>query len=170
MIVAKKALSIICMAVLMGCGYQMVGMETHVPPGLTSLAVPTFLNKTFEPGIEIPFTQALLREFVLDRRVKVVDRAQADSILEGVVTGFQIFPVSFNAAGQVVEYQTLVTLDLILKNREGKVIWEERGFTENRWYRASSQALATEANRQAAIQETGVFVAQRLRTRFFYNF
>lgn len=163
-------LPIIGMVLLMGCGYQMVGMETHVPPGLTSIAISTFQNKTFEPGIEIPFTQAFLREFIQDRRVKVADKAQADSILEGVVTSFYIYAISFDLSGFVLEYQTLVTLDLTLKDRTGKVLWEEKGFTETRWFRASSQVLTNEANKQAAIQETGRFVAQRLRGRFFYNF
>ncbi len=170
MIIMKKFLAIICMVLMVGCGYQMVGKETHVPPGLTSIAIPTFQNKTFEPGIEIPFTQAFLREFIQDRRVNVVDRAQADSILEGVVTSFYIYAVSFDSSGFALEYQTVVTLDLTLKDQTGKVLWVEKGFTENRWYRASSQALSNEANKQAAIQETGRFVAQRLRSRFFYNF
>ena len=37
-----KVLLILCMMVFTGCGYQMVGKETHVPPGLNSVAVPTF--------------------------------------------------------------------------------------------------------------------------------
>jgi len=170
MLLVKKTLSVITMILLMGCGYQMVGKETHLPPGITSIAIPTFQNKTFEPGIEIPFTQGLLKEFILDRRVKVVDRAQADSILEGVVTNFYMYAVSFDLSGYAQEYQTLVVLDLTLKDRTGKVFWQENGFTESRWFRASSQILTNEANKQIAIQETGRFVAQRLRTRFFYNF
>jgi len=170
MFLVKKMLPIVGLILLMGCGYQMVGKETHLPPGITSIAIPTFQNKTFEPGIEIPFTQGLLKEFILDRRVKVVDRAQADSILEGVVTNFYMYAVSFDLSGYAQEYQTLVVLDLTLKDRTGKVFWQENGFTESRWFRASSQILTNEANKQIAIQETGRFVAQRLRTRFFYNF
>ncbi len=170
MSLVKKMLPIIGIILLTGCGYQMVGKETHLPPGITSIAIPTFQNKTFEPGIEIPFTQALLTEFIQDRRVKVVDRTQADSILEGAVLSFYTYAVSFNSSGFVQEYQIIVVLDLILKDRTGKVLWEERGLTETRWYRASSQILTDEANKQVAIQETGRFVAQRLRTRFFYNF
>ena len=49
---------LLCVLSLPACGYQMVGKETHVPPGLSSVAIPTFKNRTYEPGIEIPFTQA----------------------------------------------------------------------------------------------------------------
>ncbi|PIX22028.1 MAG: hypothetical protein COZ69_12140, partial [Deltaproteobacteria bacterium CG_4_8_14_3_um_filter_45_9] len=91
----------LCLFLLMGCGYQMVGKETHVPPGLNSIAIPTFKNQTFEPGIEVPFTQGFLKEFILDRRVKVVDRTGADSILEGIVKSFNIYSVSYDKAGFV---------------------------------------------------------------------
>jgi outer membrane lipopolysaccharide assembly protein LptE/RlpB len=160
----------LCLFLLMGCGYQMVGKKTHVPPGLNSVAIPTFKNQTFEPGIEIPFTQAFLREFIQDRRVNVVNRAEADSVLEGIIKYFSFYSVSYDSSGFVLEYQTNVVLDLTLKDRAGKVLWEEKGFSENRWFRASSSVLTNEANKQAAIQETGRFVAERLRSRFFYNF
>jgi len=153
-----------------GCGYQMVGKETHVPPGLNSIAIPTFKNKTFEPGIEVPFTQALLREFIQDRRVNVVDRAQAASVLEGIIKDFRFSSVSFDRSGLVLEYQIDVILDLTLKDQTGKVLWEEKGFSETRWFRASSNVLTNEANKTLALQETGKFVAERIRNRFFYNF
>jgi len=170
MILIKKLLPIICMVLITGCGYQMVGKKTHVPPGLNSVAIPTFKNQTFEPGIEIPFTQAFLREFIQERRVNVVDRAEADSVLEGIIKQFSIYSVSYDKSGFVMEYQTNVVLDLTLKDRAGKVIWEEKEISETRWFRASSSVLTNEANKQAAIQDTGRFVAERLRSRFFYNF
>ena len=159
-----------CLLLLAACGYQMVGKETHVPPGLNSVAVPTFKNRTYEPGIEVPFTQAFLNDFILDRRVNVVSRAQADSVLEGTITSFNIYAVSFDQSGFVLEYQTNVMLDLTLKDRTGKVLWEEKNFSETQWFRASSGILINEANKAAAIQRIGRLVAERLRNRFFQNF
>ncbi len=170
MFLVKKMLPIICMVLLMGCGYQMVGKETHVPPGLNSIAIPTFKNRTFEPGIEIPFTQAFLREFIQDRRVSVVGRAEASSVLEGVVKYFRIYSVSYDPSGFVQEYQTDVILDITLKDRAGKVLWQEIDFAEHAWFRASSSGLINEANKQAAIQEAGRLLAGRIRNRFFYDF
>ena len=158
------------MVLITGCGYQMVGNETHVPPGLNSVAIPTFKNQTFEPGIEVPFTQAFLREFIQDRRVNVVGRAEADSIFEGIIKYFSIYSVSYDRSGFVIEYQTNVILDLTLKDRTGKVLWEEKGFSETRWFRASSSGVTNEAAKQVAIQETGKLAAERLRSRFFFNF
>jgi outer membrane lipopolysaccharide assembly protein LptE/RlpB len=170
MIIIKKGLPFICLLLLAACGYRMVGKETHVPPGLNSVAVPTFKNRTYEPGIEVPFTQAFLNEFILDRRVSVVNRAQADSLLEGIITEFRFSSVSFDRSGRVLEYQTSIVLDLSLKDRTGKVLWEEKNFTETQWFRASSDILISEANKASAIQKIGRLVAERLRNRFFQNF
>ena len=158
------------MVLIAACGYQMVGKETHVPPGLSSVAIPTFKNQTFEPGIEVQLTQGFLRELIQDRRVKVVGRGEADSILEGVIKSFNIYAVSYDRSGLVLEYRTDVVLDLTLKKRTGEILWEQNNLSETRWYRASSNVLVSESNRTAAIEQLGRFVAERLRNRFFHNF
>ena len=158
------------MVLIAACGYQMVGKETHVPPGLSSVAIPTFRNQTFEPGIEVQLTQGFLKEFIQDRRVKVVGRSEADSVLEGVIKSFNICSVSYDRSGLVLEYRTDVVLDLTLKKRTGEILWEQNNLSETRWYRASSNVLVSESNRTAAIEQLGRFVAERLRNRFFHNF
>jgi outer membrane lipopolysaccharide assembly protein LptE/RlpB len=166
----KKLLPVLCLLCFSGCGYQLVGKATNVPPGISSIAIPTFKNSTFEPGIEIPFTQAFLFEMMSDKRVKVVNRSEADCVLEGAITYFYLISVTYNRSGLVQEYQSTVTMDLTLKKKTGEVLWIERGLTESRWFRASSNALTNEANKAAAIQQTAAFVAERIRNRFFYNF
>ncbi len=162
--------TLLCLFLLSGCGYQMVGKETHVPPGLSSVAVPTFSNQTLEPGIEVPFTQGFLREFINDRRVRVVNRREADSILEGVIKDFQIYSVSYDRSGIALEYQTTVVIDLTLKRQSGEILWKEQNFSETRWYRTSRSVLVSESNKAAAIQQIGRFMAERIRNRFFSNF
>jgi len=158
------------------CGYQMVGKETHVPPGLSSIAIPTFKNSTFEPGIEIFFTQVFLNEFIQDRRVKVVSREEADCILEGVVRYFQMSSVAYGSTGFVSQYSISVTADFTLKDRTGKVLWTEKGVGENQWFQVPSGStsgtigIATETAKQVGIQKAAGSMAERIRNRFFYNF
>ncbi len=165
-----KVLFILCITLFIGCGYQMVSKETHLPPGLTSIAIPTFLNQTLEPGIEVPFTQGFLREFINDRRVRVVDRREADSVLEGVIKFFNIYSVVYDQSGIATEYQSTVVIDLVLKKQTGEVLWKEQDFSETRWYRTSLSVLISESNKAAAIQEIGRFMAERIRNGFVHNF
>jgi outer membrane lipopolysaccharide assembly protein LptE/RlpB len=160
----------LCLFLLVSCGYQMVGKETHLPPGITSVAIPTFVNQTFEPGIEVPLTQGFLKEFIQDRRVKVVGRNEADSVLEGVIKSFQLYSVSYDRSGIALEYQASVVLDLTLKRKNGEILWVEKDLSDSRTYRTSTNILVSESNKVAAIQSLGRFIAERMRNRFFYNF
>jgi outer membrane lipopolysaccharide assembly protein LptE/RlpB len=166
----KKAAIILSIVLVVGCGYRMVGRETHVPPGLTSIAIPTFVNQTYEPGIEAPLTRAFLGELIQDRRLKVVDRNEADSVLEGVIKDLRIFSVSYDRSGLATEYQAIVVIDLTLKKRTGEILWKEKNLSETGWYKASSNTLIAESNKDASIQEIGRFLADRVRNRIFYNF
>ena len=166
----KKLFSTFCIVLLWGCGYQMVGRETHVPSGLTSVAIPTFINQTFEPGIEVLLTQAFLKGFIQDRRVKVVDRKEAESVLEGLIKSLEISSVSYDRSGLALEYQMNVIMDLMLKKRSGEILWREKNLVEMTWYRASSNALINEGNKTAALQQAGRSMAERIRNRFFSDF
>jgi len=106
----------------------------------------------------------------VDRRVKVLDRSEADSVLEGVIKYFHFSSVSYNESGFVLEYQTTVILDVTLKGRTGEVLWSVNDLEDTQWYRASSSGLINEANKAVAIQQNGRSVAERLRMRFFHNF
>ncbi|MCX8118990.1 MAG: LPS assembly lipoprotein LptE [Desulfobacterota bacterium] len=158
------------MWLLMGCGYHLVGKETHLPPEIRSLAIPLFANKTFEPGIEVPFTQGFLREFIQDRRMRVTAREEADSILEGVIKAFQISSSSYDRSGVAQEYQVTVVLDLTLRMKNGEVLWVEKDLSDSRFYRASANVLLTESNKAAAIQSLARWMAGRVRHRFFSHF
>jgi outer membrane lipopolysaccharide assembly protein LptE/RlpB len=166
----SRLILITWVTLLLSCGYQLVGKETHIPSGLTSVAIPTFANLTYEPGIEVPFTRGFLTEFIQDRRVKVVDRSEADSILEGVIKSLQIYSVAYDRSGLATEYQTTVVIDLTLRKRTGEVLWTEKDISDSRWYKAYSGVLSSEFSKDTAIQQIGRFVAERARNRFFHNF
>jgi len=100
----------------------------------------------------------------------VVDRSEADSVLEGVIKDLRIYSVAYNQSGLATEYQTTVVIDLVLKKKNGETIWVERDVSETRWYRASSAVLISESSKAAAIEQIGKYVAERIRNRFFYNF
>jgi outer membrane lipopolysaccharide assembly protein LptE/RlpB len=164
-------LLVLCLVVLWGCGYHLTGKETHLPSDVNSIAIPTFVNNTFEPGIEIPFTQAFLNEFIRDKRVKVTDQEKADSILEGTIKALHTSSVSYSGGGLAEEYRVTVTVDVVLIRRGGEVLWRENSLSETWWYRTtSSSALVNEGNRFVALQNVGALMAERVRNRFFYNF
>lgn len=166
----KLLLLFFSLVFLWGCGYKLAGKETHLPPGVGSVAIPTLVNQTLEPGIEIVFTQAFLNEFIKDRRVQVVDRREADSIFEGVIKSLVILSVSYDKSGFALEYQTIVMMDITLKKQNGEVLWKEKDLMERAWYRTNPSVIGNEDNRVNAIQQVAQSLAERILNRFFYNF
>ena len=170
MALLKRLSLVILVVMLCSCGYKMVGKETHLPPGISSIAIPTFKSKTLEPGIEIPFTQAFLNEFIRDRRIKVVGREEADAVLEGVIRSYDYYSIAYDKTGLATEYRATVTVDLVLKRRNGEIVWKENNLTETRSFRLSNVAIVTESNKNVALEQIGALMAGRIRNRFFYNF
>lgn len=163
-------LLLLVMLLSTACGYKLVGRETHLPQGVASIAIPTFKNRTLEPGIEILFTQAFLREFLRDQRVKVVCREEADAILEGVIKSYEYYSVAYDRSGLASEYRATALIDLTLRKRSGEVIWKENDLSETKTYRVSNVTALSESNKNRALREIAALAAGRVRNRFFHNF
>ena len=63
--------------------YHLGKTERKLPGGYSQVVVPVFTNKTMEPGIEVPFTNALIYEFERARSAKPVESALAEAEVQG---------------------------------------------------------------------------------------
>jgi len=161
--------SIICVLVVgTGCGYRLGGQGLGPSLEIRSIAVPPFINATYEAGIETTVTDALLRELIKDRRLKVVGVDEADAVMEGTVTSFATSSVAYDLSGFVLEYRTWVTLDVILRRgKKGEILWSRRDLSETDVYRVSSEVRFTEAEKERAIQRIAEELARRIRRGLF---
>jgi hypothetical protein len=70
------------------CGSYQFGKGTRtIPGGYDRVAVPMFVNKTKEVGIEPYFTEGLRTEFERGHTASVTSVADAQLIIEGIITG-----------------------------------------------------------------------------------
>jgi hypothetical protein len=113
----RSSLVLLAALALTGCaGYKLGSM---LPPEIQTVNVPTFSNKTKEPLIEGPCTQAVIEEFQKDGSLRVVRSDQSDAILTVAVTSFDLNPLGYrrdiqNAANQ---YRLIITASLIMERR-----------------------------------------------------
>lgn len=143
---------------LTGCGYQMAGRGGHIPAGIQSLAIPVFENKTMEPIVEEELTPAVIKGFLKDSRIAVVNRAQADLVLYGRVMSYRETPLSFDQDQNVLEYRITVTTHLkLLRQSTDSMLWE-KDLISSAEYRVSSDVMATRNSKLLAIKE----IAQNL--------
>ncbi|HXZ35567.1 MAG TPA: LptE family protein [Thermodesulfobacteriota bacterium] len=161
-------LGFLCLA---GCGYQLRGRETNLPPGIYSVAVPIFANRTDQTGIETEVTRALVEKFISTKRLSVGPRNSADSLLTGTVKSFTTFPVAVVSSTQsATEYRATVILEYSFQGqKDGKVLFREE-ISEWRNYPVVSDLNVTEQNKLDAIRSISVLLAERIHEQILGGF
>ncbi len=119
----RLALTLLVAVSLTGCaGYQLGSM---LPDDIKTVAVPTFINKTKEPLLEVDCTQAAIEEFQRDGSLKVVSEDQADAVLEVVLIEFTQAPLAYEKTRRTAaqEYRMTIYAGMVLKRKsDGSII------------------------------------------------
>jgi hypothetical protein len=112
------ALVVLLSFALTGCvGYRVGSM---LPPGIKSIYVPTFINKTTEPMIEMETTSAAIAEFQKDGSLKVAKSAEeADAVLEVKLNEYKLAPLTYDKERTTTanEYRLTLYASIILKQK-----------------------------------------------------
>lgn len=147
----KSWLMVFILLLICGCGYTTGSL---LPAHIKSVAVPTFTNKTYEPGLETDITRKVIERFIFDGNLKIATEEKADVILLGEVVGYERVPLRYKDNDIVEEYRVVLTVNLIFKDLvKNKVIWEEKEFKGEYTYYTSA-AQATGAAGTSASSET----------------
>jgi outer membrane lipopolysaccharide assembly protein LptE/RlpB len=148
------------MLLLTGCGYHTAGSATHIPAGISTLAIPTFKNNTQSYHTEVAFTQALLHEMNTRTRYRIVNSdnpANSDAILRGTILTQSAAPLTYDSSsGQTSSYVITITARVTLTSATGRVLYQNGRFTFREQYQ-STQDLS------AFIQEDSPAVARLAR-------
>jgi len=147
---------------LSGCGYHMAGGEETVAPGLRTVFVDLFTNRTGEAYAENIFRSAFISRFVQEGRFKLArSRGEADVICRGAVRSLQASPLSYKATNLSAEDRITVTLEISLEEREsGRTIWANGAFTGTGDYPVTTVGV-TEISRKNALTKLASDTAER---------
>jgi len=156
----RTALLALVATILSGCGY---GLRGTLPGHLKTIAVPTFANRTSEPGVENFLTRAVVEAFSNNGRLRVVAPEAADSILEGEVTGYNVQSIAFDASANVRQYRLIVTLNLRYRDvKEQKLLFDRRGYEDRADFRVAGSVSSTIALEQVALSAASVEIARSI--------
>ena len=154
---------------LSACGYQLAGRGGHIHDEIKSVAIPVFENKTMEPVIEEEFTPMIIREFIKDSRIKVVDRTEADIVLNGNVNSYKESPLSFDQNQEVLEYRITVTTHLkITRQKINNIIWE-KDIIKSSEYKVSSNVMTTRTSKLLALKEIAKNLSEEVTDRVLWG-
>ncbi len=179
------------MSGLLGCAYSIGIEDRRLPEGYKLISVPVFKNSTQEVGVEVPFTNALIREFTRSQVAKVVNKSDAQVVLEGNVERIQ-----YDVANQIscvagtvclipkntilnTEYRVSVWTKMILKRAsDGQILWSQT-FMGQKSYLApkiefeglnSANALYNHSSRQENLSAMAIDISAEAHGRLTENF
>ena len=179
------------MVLASGCAsYRWGEVDRNIPGGYRTVAVPVFKNRTQEAGIEVYFTNALVREIERGRIGRVVDSKDSETTLEGIIDS-----VTYTAPTKVeaessnlnlprgtvltTEYRIFVhTVLRLRRNSDQKILWES-SFDGERSYQAprigeaglnSSNATYNQSARYQNIQAMASELMNEAHNRMTENF
>ncbi len=163
-----RGIIMVVLVSMAGCGYT---NRATLPNNIRTIAVPTFKNQikqgdtyTYEAGMEVDITNAIINRLNYDGNLKVVSLDKADATLEGRITSYNQDTVRYEDRASVKEYRLFIGVDLMLKdNRSGEVIWEEKGFTgRTEYFRTGMYAQTERAAAQSAREDLAKKVVDRI--------
>jgi len=109
-----------------------IAVTLSVPPHLKTIAIPIVEDQSGygDPTLRDQFSQQLLQRFVNDATLQPSDRSNADSILEGVITGVKDAPIVVEGGDQVAKRRITVTTHMTFRDLKlRKKVWE-KDFTQ----------------------------------------
>jgi outer membrane lipopolysaccharide assembly protein LptE/RlpB len=159
---------------LTSCGYRFTSVGGVVPEDARTIAIPAFINDTTEPYVDVEVTKAVVREFLTDGRLKVVDAEIADLVLKGTVTKFEMTPSAYTTANYVQSYTVSLGVNVTVEDvKTHKRIWQENGVGSvfNAGYGVSlGDITATKIAKETALKNASRDVASTLRSRLLEGF
>ena len=157
-------LMVLTALLLAGCGYHLAGggAEESVAPGLRTVFVDVFTNRTGEAYAESIFRSAFISRFVQEGRFKLArSRGEADAILRGTILSLQASPLAYKATNFSAEDRITITLEIFFEEREsGRTIWENRGYIGTGDYPVTTAGV-TESSRKDALTKLAGDTAER---------
>jgi len=137
-----------------GCG-PYSGSSGRVDEGIQRVAVQYLDNLTAEPNIGVVLADNIISAIQLDNTLKVVDEADADTIISGKVVRYALREQSPREDLTVTEYQVQIAVVLTMSMRAtGEKIFSKKRFTGTGNYYLEDDGVTSEVTaRELAAKE-----------------
>jgi outer membrane lipopolysaccharide assembly protein LptE/RlpB len=155
--------AVLVLAAATGCGYSLQG---NLPDHLKTVSVPVFKNRTTESGAETTITAAVINAFTSNGRLKVVSLDQADSVLDGEVTGYQVQSLTYDSRLNLRSYRLTVTMNVRFRDlRRTELLWQENGLVEDVSFDVAGQVSDTISREEGAVKQAALEIGRKVVNR-----
>jgi outer membrane lipopolysaccharide assembly protein LptE/RlpB len=137
-----------CFVILLlsGCGYHTPAhARVNLSSGISTVAVPIFVNKTQSYRAEQILTEAVVREFISRSPYRVVtdDDGTADAVLHGTVVNSNVYPLTYDSqTGRQSSAIVQITVDVRLVDKHGKTLFQNANYSFREQYQVSREVTS----------------------------
>ena len=143
-----------------GCGYSLKG---NLPDHLKTVSVPLFRNRTTEAGAESTITAAVVNAFTSSGRLRVVSLDEADSVLDGEITGYQVQSLTYDSKLNLRSYRLTVTMNVRFRDlRRAELLWQQDGLVEDVSFDVAGQVSDTISREEGAVKQAALEIGRKL--------
>ncbi len=138
-VAALRATALTLLLGFLGCGYHLTG-RSNALPGINTIGIPTFVNRTSRPELEQRITEHIIDEFTTRGRLRIVPGEEgAQAVLKGAILSYTLNPVAINELGRATRYEIMITAHVTLSEvATDKIIWEDDHFLFKQQYDVAS--------------------------------
>jgi hypothetical protein len=171
---ARILLLLLAGAVLSGCGYAAgkgaggddsgYQWQSLYRQDVRTVAVPIFTTTSFDRGVELGLSAAVVKQIEANTPYKVVPATRADTVLEGQVVEVQAHTLGTNRKSGLPQEQLIaLTVDFTWKDlRTGRVLVERRNFEQTApFYPTLGEGRP--AGRRQAVERLALAIVQELQ-------
>ena len=128
------------------------------------MAVPVFVNRTYQRGLEVNLSQAVIEDIETHTPYKVVTKEQADTILEGEIVAAKLATLGVNPGTALPQEQELdVQVNFTWKNlRTGQIMVQRKNFDEKASY-YPTLGEDPSVGTQSAVEKLALSIVQELQ-------
>jgi len=131
---------------LTACGYHAsTHPQTKLPSGISTIAVPVFVNKTNSYRAEQVLTEAVVRELVSRSKYKIEtkDDGGSDAVLHATVVTTNTYPLTYDSqTGRQSSAIIQINMSVKLVDKHGKTLFENPNYSFREQYQVTREVTS----------------------------
>ena len=145
-----------------GCGYHLVGTGNALPPHIKTIHIPVFENTSSQPEIHRQLTSFVLQSFISDGRLKIVNKDEADLIVDATLSYYNLRNVAFSSQDLVSDIIIELEIDLKVTDQVKSEIFIKKKLKQQWDYKSTPDLADTETARLEALDQAYIDFGNRL--------
>ena len=145
-----------------GCGYRLIGTGSALPPHIKTIHIPVFENNSSQPEIHRQLTSFVLQSFISDGRLKIVNKDEADLIVDATLSYYNLRNVAFSSQDLVSDIIIELEIDLKVTDQVKSKIFIKKKLKQQWDYKSTPDLADTETARLEALDQAYIDFGNRL--------